>query len=356
MNFARAFLSTLAGRPRDALAALYWRITGRRVRARNRLRIAAEQMPGAYRTWIRTVERVERAALTAPAGAPAFTVVLHCAGGDSARTLASLEALDWPSWELVVVHGRDAPPLPIANLPRVVLSPTRTDNFAAALEAGLAASRGEWIVPIASGTRLPPDALAAWAAAIAANPEATAFYGDHDQISPRGVRSRPWFKPRWNHDLVLAQDYVSPACAIAAASLGAALPLPADSDGAAAYAVLLKLAARGEVPVHVPQVQAHVRDALVTSPRPARMAVLARHLAGTGADLREGVADTVSVAWPLPAEPPLVSVIVPTRDNLALIRECIHGVLTRTRYRPIELLIVDNGSVSPDMLAYLDRV
>ena len=42
--------------------------------------------------------------------------------------------------------------------------------------------------------------------------------------------------------------------------------------------------------------------------------------------------------------PPLVSIIIPTRDRAALLARCTDGVLHRTDYAPIELLIVDNES------------
>ena len=51
--------------------------------------------------------------------------------------------------------------------------------------------------------------------------------------------------------------------------------------------------------------------------------------------------------WPLPAVPPLVSVIVPTRDRAGLLATCAEGVLHRTDYPALELLIVDNDSEEP---------
>lgn len=373
MNFVAAFLRTLPWRPHSALAALYWHVTGRKVRARNRLRLAAQQSPHAYWTWLQAVEQPQRAAviaampaLAAPAATrPTFSVVLHAAGGDVARTVASLEQQVWPDWELVVVAGRNASPLPTCRVPRMVLAPERTDDGARALAAGIAAARGTHVVPVLAGAQFAPTALLHFAAALRANPAAAMLYGDHDQIDARGHRSRPWFKPRWNAELFLAQDYLSAACAIAIAPARAALPLDPASAEAATFALLLAVAshagaldgARDEAQVvHVPHVLTHLRDVFGPPNHSARMAALARQLAGSGAALREGPADTVAVDWPLPAEQSLVSVIVPTRDNLALLRACIHSVLTSTRYRPFEVLIIDNGSVQPEVLAYLDRV
>jgi GT2 family glycosyltransferase len=58
----------------------------------------------------------------------------------------------------------------------------------------------------------------------------------------------------------------------------------------------------------------------------------------------------------LPAVPPLVSVIVPTRDRAALLAACAEGVLERTDYPAIEFLIVDNGSTEAATHALFSRL
>jgi GT2 family glycosyltransferase len=41
---------------------------------------------------------------------------------------------------------------------------------------------------------------------------------------------------------------------------------------------------------------------------------------------------------------------------LRLLRTCVRGVLDNTRYRPFEIIIVDNGSRDPETLSFLKRV
>ena len=55
-------------------------------------------------------------------------------------------------------------------------------------------------------------------------------------------------------------------------------------------------------------------------------------------------------------DPPRVSVIIPTRDKPALLKRCVNGLLERTDYPSLELVIVDNGSVDPEALAILRRL
>jgi GT2 family glycosyltransferase len=54
------------------------------------------------------------------------------------------------------------------------------------------------------------------------------------------------------------------------------------------------------------------------------------------------------IRWQVPCPPPRVSVVVPTRDRADLLAQCASGVLHRTDYPDIELIIVDNDSVEPE--------
>ena len=52
---------------------------------------------------------------------------------------------------------------------------------------------------------------------------------------------------------------------------------------------------------------------------------------------------------------PLVSLIIPTRDGLTLLRTCVESIYDNTSYRNFEIIIVDNGSAETETLDYLDR-
>jgi GT2 family glycosyltransferase len=74
---------------------------------------------------------------------------------------------------------------------------------------------------------------------------------------------------------------------------------------------------------------------------------------------RRGIAGQISgeavlrVHYSLPSPPPLVSVIIPTRDGAAMLRQTIDGVMRRTDYPALEIIILDNGSTDAATLAYL---
>lgn len=65
------------------------------------------------------------------------------------------------------------------------------------------------------------------------------------------------------------------------------------------------------------------------------------------------------IFWP-EAEPlqdrPFVSIVIPTRDQLDLLRTAIATLFENASWSPIELIVVDNGSVEPATLDYLAQI
>ena len=70
----------------------------------------------------------------------------------------------------------------------------------------------------------------------------------------------------------------------------------------------------------------------------------------------ERVKDSYRVRYALPEQLPLVSLIIPTRNGLDLLRTCVQSVLALTTYPHYEILIVDNGSDDPATLDWLADV
>jgi GT2 family glycosyltransferase len=62
------------------------------------------------------------------------------------------------------------------------------------------------------------------------------------------------------------------------------------------------------------------------------------------------------VRYLLPDPAPRVSIIIPTRDRVDLLERCVTGILNRTEYPDIEILIVDNQSKESTTLDYLKKI
>jgi len=238
------------------------------------------------------------------------------------------------------------------------------ETRAEALRRVLHMTEASYLVPLDAEATLTPGAVETYARAIASDPDHnTIFYADQDERDRRGNRTNPWLKPEWDEDLFLAQDYISGACAIAADAARRVVDDVASEDALIIYEIIARLVLTpAPLPVrHIAYVAVTTDAGIWCRSSPSR-ADLVRGLLAERTDtpstqpiVEQEEFGKLSVRWPLPDPPPKVSVIVPTRDRLDLLAVCVEGVLHRTNYPAIELVIADNGSVAPETLAYFER-
>lgn len=224
------------------------------------------------------------------------------------------------------------------------------------------------VVPLWRGDRLATHALDTLLAHFAESGAAWA-YADCDQDGPDGTRRNPWLKPAWDETLFYGMDIVSPGSAFASDTLLKAITYLQQAGHATPpdwHRLLASVVAiRAGAVAHIPQVLYHRRASAPTSPyqtlpdarRQAAVQWLAQQrMPGASLEPVNGFPALNRVRWPLPAQLPTISLIVPTRDQLALLRPCIEGLLTATDYPALEIIVVDNESRDPATLAYLDEI
>jgi len=339
VTFWPLFIRLLPHRPGQALAALYWHVTRRRVRARNRLRLASADLPFVYPLWIAKSERIPqqieqfRKTIDAWSWRPRFAILIHAHAEvrreQVERSIESIQAQVYPDWTIV-------------------------DATTASVADAIASCDAEYIVPVRAGDLLSEAALFRFAEALQSNPGAAVCYGDEDVLDERGRRSDPWFKPRWNTEMFLAQDYLSRATAIATpVALCAAKRSGPDMDAVILNAVL---ASRDDAIAHVPNVISHVDRRFPDTPLAKRLEIISQQIGSNGASCRAGPFGTVKVDWPLPDCRPLVSIIVPTKDKVELLRPCIESLLRLTDYPRFEILVLDNASTKKATANYFREI
>jgi len=300
---------------------------------------------------------------------PAVSVVQVPTAGARVGCAALLAALNGQScadWELVGLEsqsgrfGGEADPR-LRELPAV---PGETP--ASRLTRCLEAARAELVMLLAADSVLPPWAVAEAVRAFQDNPGADLVYADADLICSER-RMQPWFKPGWSPEALLSVNLFDPLVVVRRSLLGHVRPLGGSLDGAALHwDVALQLAEAARHPVHVPKVLAHVRvrgwgaagrrgwrrpsPSTAAAAAPALTAHLER--TGLGGEARADKRGHMRVGWPVRGEP-LVSLIIPTRDNGRVVRRCVDSILERTAWRRFELLLLDNDTREPEARAFL---
>jgi len=176
-----------------------------------------------------------------------------------------------------------------------------------------------WLLPIIAGDRIERGAAVAYRDTMN-DPTLRLIYADDDLLTSR--RHTPHFKPDWNAELFGHCDYLTSACILRASRS----ELEAV-EGAADWARQLTVRIAGQgTPFHLREMLHHRRSR--AAPRlPAQPLTLANDL-------------------------PSISIIVPTRNRVDLLRTCLEGVSV-TNYPDIEVIVMDNDSDDHDTLTYL---
>lgn len=227
---------------------------------------------------------------------------------------------------------------------------------------------GDWIALMDPHDVLSEHALYLLAEAVNGQPDAALIYSDHDQIDARGQRANPYFKPDWDYDLFLGQNYINPLCVYRADLTRQVGGIRERFEGAQDWDFALRvLEAAPDAKVHhIPFILCHQRaeDGTLSQTSPASAVDAAQqavneHLKQTGstaAALTQADSNYLRIKWSTPANHPLASIIIPTKDQCKLLQTCIDGLVNRTSYRPLEIIIVDNGSSEPDAVAFLAEI
>ena len=63
-----------------------------------------------------------------------------------------------------------------------------------------------------------------------------------------------------------------------------------------------------------------------------------------------------TIHYPLPAKLPKVSIVIPTRDGMDVLRPCIESLIEKTSYANYEIIILDNGSEKAETLNFLHEL
>lgn len=291
------------------------------------------------------------------------------------EVIASVEAQTHEDWELCIADDASDAPHVRAQLetarrrdPRIkVAFSSERGGIAKASNRALAMATGDYVALLDHDDTLAPDALAA-VVAKAMETDADLVYTDHDYLGQDDRHHGPFFKPDWSPDLFLAQMYLGHLVVIRRQMIERVGPFRSERDGSQDYDMVLRCVLAGARIEHVPKVLYHWRQhggSITANPGSKPYAHIAGQkaiqdyldVASPGARADDGAyLFCYDVRYPLPEALPLVSIIIPTKDGLDVLSACVDSIIERTNYANYEIIVVDNGSVEPETLAWLAAI
>jgi GT2 family glycosyltransferase len=293
--------------------------------------------------------------------APAFSVILPLTTAGKAPVSAVAASLLGQVYERWEAHFVLVPPLDdraqtcaaeaSASDARFRLVPEPSQLGSDAWNTALRSAANEFVVLVDPHVLPRPHALFMLAYTIRRHPAATVVYADDDAVDDRGVRCDPYFKPDWNEALYRGQNYLGGLVAFRRSLALDVGGCEEELDGDSAWGLFLRMgaAASPETIHHIPFVLTH-RPARPSAgsdqggrERVARAQEHRLTLIGERATVKPVGKKSYRTRLEAPSRPPTVSVVVPSTCNVEVLRPCLDGLLNRTTYSALEVLLVANA-------------
>jgi GT2 family glycosyltransferase len=294
------------------------------------------------------------------------------------RCIDSVRDQLYPNWELCLVDDASTQPH-VASICRDYtaldsrirfLRRNSNGHISAATNTALSLAEGEFVAFLDHDDELAVHALYMVAEALEENPALDLIFSDEDKIDERGKRYEPWFKSDWNYDLMLSQNAVVHLSVYRRRILQEIGGCKEGFEGSQDYDTTLRFVERTSPDRirHLPYVLYHWRAipgsvALAPDQKEyayeAAVRAIQGHLDRTGTRAvvaREQHRGYYRVHWPLPADLPKVTVIIPTKDRVDLLSTALLSILAKTRYSNFEILVVNNRSESPETVKFLTNL
>lgn len=234
---------------------------------------------------------------------------------------------------------------------------------------GLKKARGTYVAFMDHDDTLSPYALAEMVIAINEHPGVGLLYSDEDKLSDDGKqRTIPFFKPDWSPELLLGVNYITHFVVAKKSLVTKVGGLRPGFDGAQDYDFLLRVTEQTDKIVHIPKMLYHWRLAEgstakvvgeknyadTAGQRALRDAVKRRGLKAEVVEIPDRPTN-YRLRYKLPAKQPLVSIIIPFKDKVELLKTAIPSILKST-YENYEIILLSNNSVESETHAYLDEL
>ncbi len=243
-------------------------------------------------------------------------------------------------------------------------------GIASNTNSALALANGDYCVFFDHDDILADNALFEVATNVVQQPDLKLIYSDEDKVDSSGERIDPHFKPDWNPDLLLSQNYICHLVALKRSVIKQVGGLRTGFEGAQDHDLLLRVmeVVRADEVKHIAKVLYHWRMTPESTAATAQaksystdsgIAAVRDYLSrvNSAATVSQGkYPNTYQVSWGLPDVVPKVSIIIPTRDRLDILSQCIGSVLQRTDYPDYEIIVVDNESVEPATHEYFEQL
>lgn len=186
-------------------------------------------------------------------------------------------------------------------------------------------------------------------------PDFLMAFGDGDSLSPSGKRESPRFYPRWNLRYFIGENCLRGILIFSSLKLKEFIKNKNFSNLPELLASLAVELKDHEV-LHIPKILFHSEQKM--PPEQNLLLKYADEILQKKYGAKIVIEDKLpaTIVWPLPQVLPKVSIVIPTRDRVDLVKTLVDGLLFSTDYENLEIVIVDNQSSEEKTIAYFEEI
>lgn len=295
------------------------------------------------------------------AGGPALGIVVLDLEGDTGKLMSTIKSLGlerglYATLKIIALTPCDVPKTTVED--KLHFVQLDSNSPVAAINKVVINSHFDWFMLVRSGEEFTASGLMMAALELIRQPDCRALYGDELYRQADGSLGAA-FRPGVNLDYLLSFPTAMARHWLIRRDLfvelgGYSLEIP----DAIEFDLLLRLIEKDGVAG-----LAHLDEPLLITDAPRledssdEQATLIRHLRvrGYDAELLAHLPGRYRIDY-RHSNQPLVSIIIPTRDQLPMVQRCVESLLELTRYQNFEILIVDNDSQTPEAREWLQAI
>ncbi len=230
-------------------------------------------------------------------------------------------------------------------------------HISAASNDALKLAKGEFIGLLDHDDILWPNALFEVVKALNADQQLDFLYSDEDKIHrDRFDHQHPFFKPDWNPEFLESVNYITHFAVLRKKLIEQVGGFRSEYDGAQDWDLFLRAGYATTHIHHIPTVlyswrMSETSTASSTEAKPyvrnSQQAAIEESLRVRGqrhAEVTRGMSrDYWTVVYP-PPKTAKVSIVIPTKNQLPIVKRCVQSIVTKTTFRNYEVILVDTGS------------
>ncbi len=224
---------------------------------------------------------------------------------------------------------------------------------------------GDYIALLDHDDLIPVFCLYELVKTINKNPEVEFIYTDEDKISgDENRRYDPHFKPDFSIDTLRSNNYITHLAVFKKELMNKLEGVRDEYNGAQDFDIILRMAENTNKIVHIPKILYHWRvhedsTAMISAAKPyayeAGKKAVEDHLKRQGLKAKVTHGGDMHGVYQVEYEiegNPKVSILIPNKDSVKLLKNCINSILKLTTYSNYEIIIIENNSEKKKTFKY----